>query len=223
MLIYIISMKKMSLIIILFLIIGGLVFCFRFVNHKKETRIMPEQSQVFPQNKKKVAVIIAFTDFKDEEYFGTREELEKAGIEIEVVSNLLGTAQGVSGGEVNITKTLKEVNVDDYDGIVFIGGPGALSNLGNSDSYRIAREAVSKNKILAAICISPVILAKAGVLNGKNATVWSSVLDRSPVEELKKNGAIYIDKSVVVDGKIITGNGPSAASEFGRTIAEKLR
>jgi len=184
---------------------------------------MPGQSQVFPQNKKKVAVIIAFTDFKDEEYFGTREELEKAGIEIEVVSNLLGTAQGVSGGEVNITKTLKEVNVDDYDGIVFIGGPGALSNLGNSDSYRIAREAVSKNKILAAICISPVILAKAGVLNGKNATVWSSVLDRSPVEELKKNGAIYIDKSVVVDGKIITGNGPSAASEFGRTIAEKLR
>ena len=184
---------------------------------------MPEQSQVFPQNKKKVAVIIAFTDFKDEEYFGTKEELEKAGIEIEVVSNLLGTAQGVSGGEVNITKTLKEVNVDDYDGIVFIGGPGALSNLGNSDSYRIAREAVSKNKILAAICISPVILAKAGVLNGKNATVWSSVLDRSPVEELKKNGAIYIDKSVVVDGKIITSNGPSAASEFGRIIAEKLR
>jgi len=86
----------------------------------------------------------------------------------------------------------------------------------------VARETISQNKVLASICISPVILAKAGVLKGKKATVWSSPMDRGPVKILQNNGAIYEDKPVVVDGKIITGNGPGAAEEFGQAIIEVL-
>jgi protease I len=65
-------------------------------------------------------------------------------------------------------------------------------------------------------------LAKAGVLKGKKATVWSSSLDRGPVKILKENGVIYEDKDVVQDGKIITANGPGAAEEFGQKLAEAL-
>jgi len=218
-------MKKLSLLIVIFLIILGVFLYFKGINHKKvevKKNTMTEISSQSFQNKKRVAIIIAFNNFKDEEYLGTIEELKKKGIEVEPISNSCGVAKGVGGTEVEIKKTIKEIKVDDYDGIVFIGGPGALENLDNPDSYRIAKEAISKNKILGAICISPVILAKSKVLEGKKATVWSSILDKSPIKELEKNGGIYLDQPVVVDGNIITGNGPKAAHQFGETIALEL-
>ena len=221
-------MGKSLPLLVLFLIIITLGFFLHSKTEtnknveKKEKSNMIESSYDSSQNKKRVAMIIAFNNFKDEEYLDTKEELKKGGIEIEVVSNSIGIAKGVGGTKVEIKKTIKELNIDDYDGIVFIGGSGALENLDNSDSYKIAKEAISKNKILAAICISPVILAKSGVLNGKKATVWSSILDKSSIKELEKNGAIYLDQLVVVDGKIITGNGPKAAHQFGKTIVQEI-
>jgi len=189
---------------------------------------------------KKIAMIIAFKDFRDEEYFVPKEILEEAGAEIKTASNKKGEAIGADGGEVEIDLLVSELNpaeFDDlepksshnsiqsisfFDAIVFIGGPGCLGNLDNENSYKVAKETVSQNKILASICISPIILAKAGVLKGKKATVWSSPMDRSPVKILEENGAIYQDELVVVDGKIITGNGPGAAKEFGEAIVEVL-
>jgi len=178
---------------------------------------MPQESIA-----KKAALIIAFENFKDEEYFIPKEVLEKAGIEVTTASNSKGTAQGVSGGQVPIDVSLDELKIEDYEGIVFIGGPGALKNLDNQTSYRIAQEAVSQGKILAAICISPVILAKAGLLQDKEATVWSSALDKGPVKILQENGANYQEDDLVVDGKIITGSGPAAAEKFGQAIVHLL-
>jgi len=171
---------------------------------------------------KKIAMVIAFRDFRDEEYFTPKEILEEAGTEITTVSNKSGTTIGADGGDVEVDILLENLNPADFDAVVFIGGPGCLKNLDNEESYRIARETVSQNKILGSICISPVILAKAGVLEGKKATVWSSVMDKSGVKILKENGAIYQADSLVVDGKIITANGPAAAREFGEKIVEIL-
>lgn len=167
---------------------------------------------------KKVAIIIAFKDFKDEEYFTPRGILEGAGAEIKVVSDKLGMASGVDGGEVEVEIKLSDLNVSDFDAIVFIGGPGALEHLNNEDSYRVAKDVVAQDKILAAICVSPTILAKAGVLQDKKATVWTSPLDKNPKKVLEGGGAEYQDKDVVVDDRIITANGPRAAKEFGEAI-----
>lgn len=171
---------------------------------------------------KKVVMVIAFKDFKDEEYFVTRQVLEKGGLEITTVSNKKGTAQGVSGGQAPIDLSLDELKIEDYDGLVFIGGPGCLKNLDQSVSYQIAQEAVKQDKVLGAICISPVILAKAGLLRDKKATVWSTPLDKSPVEILQENGADYQEQPVVIDGKIVTGNGPAAAKEFGQAVVQLM-
>ena len=171
---------------------------------------------------KKIVMVIAFKDFRDEEYFVPKEILEGAGAEVKTASNKMGRALGADGGEVEIDLLVKDLNPADFDVVVFIGGPGCLGNLDNENSYQVAKETVSQNKILASICISPIILAKAGVLKGKKATVWSSPMDRSPVKILEENGAIYQDELVVVDGKIITGNGPGAAKEFGEAIVEVL-
>lgn len=186
-----------------------------------ETKKMIRQTH-HSEISRKVAIIVAFKDFRDEEYFVPKRILEEAGVKITTVSTSLGTAVGADGGETESSFLLENLKSEDFDAIVFIGGPGCLKYLDNENSYRAARETISQDKVLAAICISPVILAKAGVLSGKKATVWSSPLDKSPIKILEENGAIYQDESVVVDGKIITALGPIAAKEFGKVIVGLL-
>ena len=201
--------------IIVILIVAG-IFIYKGLT-KKEEISMPENLVG-----KKIAMIIAFRDFRDAEYFVPKEILEKAGIEVKTASNKKGIAIGADGGDVKVDLLVSEINPAEFAAVVFIGGSGCLENLDNESSYRVAQETVSQNRVLASICISPVILAKAGVLEGRKATVWSSVMDRSSVRILKDNGTIYQDEDVVVDGKIITGNGPAAAKEFGQAILEVL-
>jgi protease I len=213
--------KNLIFVIILIALLAG------FLLYKGLSKKGPQIKEITMTEKnlegKKVAMIIAFRDFRDEEYFVPKEILETAGIEIKTASNKTGQAIGSDGGEVTVDLLVPEINPADFDAVVFIGGPGCLESLDNQESYRVAKETISKNRILASICISPVILAKAGVLKRKKATVWSSPLDRGPVRILKENEAIYEDKPVVVDGKIITANGPAAAKEFAEKIVEALR
>jgi len=213
---------------LIFLIILALISIFLLENSlsdfSKKSNISPESVSLFSRQQKimtgqkKVVLIIAFKDFRDEEFFTPKAILEQAGADISVASNKLGLALGSQGGEVNVDITLDALTIENFSAIVFIGGEGALSSLDNETSYNIAKKAVKENKILGAICISPVILAKSGVLKDKKATVWSSTLDKSAVKMLEANGAIFEDKNVVIDGKIITGNGPQAAQEFGEKL-----
>jgi len=232
-------MKK-SLIFILIIVILIIVGVVGYKSLTKKEEISPKISMPKALEGKKIAMIIAFRDFRDEEYFVPKEILEAAGVEIKTASNKTGTATGADGGDVKVDLLVSEINpaeFDDlqgksshnsiqsisfFDAVVFIGGPGCLENLDNESSYRVAQETISQNRVLASICISPVILAKAGVLEGKKVTVWSSTMDKSPIKTLEDYGAIFIDESVVVDGKIITANGPDAAKEFGETIVEVL-
>ena len=172
----------------------------------------------------KIAIIIAFRNFRDEEYFIPSEILKRADYEVVVGSNgeKGGLAQGTLGGEVEINVNIKDVATNDFTGVVFVGGPGALKNLDNEESYKLAKKFYAEKKLVAAICVAPVILAKAGILEGKKATVWSSPLDKKTVKTLQEKGAGCSGESVVADGNIITANGPAAAEEFGKKILEYL-
>jgi protease I len=170
----------------------------------------------------KIAFIISFSDFRDEEYFVPKSLFESAGFEIKTASNKRGTAVGADGGEAKVDSLVFEVNPANFDAIVFVGGPGCLKHLDDKNSYNLTKETVAQNKLLAAICISPVILARTEVLQGKKATVWATPMDKSAVKILEKSGAIYQDSPVVVDGNLITANGPAAAEEFGRQIIKAL-
>lgn len=174
---------------------------------------------------KKILIIIAFNGFKDEEYFVPKEIFEKAGLEVVTASTQTGIAHGADGGETEVqlsVETIHELPLQEYCAVIFIGGPGMARDLDNQDFQKLAQEAANQNKILAGICIAPAMLAKAGVLQSKNATVWSSVLNKSAVKTLKENGADYQDKLVVQHGKIITANGPAAAREFAEKIINAI-
>lgn len=174
------------------------------------------------QNVKKIAMIVAWKNYRDAEYFVTKENLEAGGAEITTASTQMGKAIGADGGEVEIDILESDLNLADFDAVVFIGGPGALKYLDNQISYALAEQTLAQGKILAAICIAPAILAKAGALQGKKATVWSSSLDKSAVKTLKENGAVYEKTPVVTDGKIITADGPSSSEAFAEAIINAL-
>jgi len=166
---------------------------------------------------KKVLMVIAPKNFRDEELLEPKRILENAGAHVTVASKGVKTASGMLGAKVNVDADVSEVDASDYDAVVFVGGGGASAYFKDRQALDIARKSAGAGKITAAICIAPSILANAGLLRGKNATSF-------PSEEgnLKANGAIYLDRSVVEDGLIVTASGPSAAAEFGRRIAEKM-
>ncbi|MDD5639511.1 MAG: DJ-1/PfpI family protein [Candidatus Pacebacteria bacterium] len=170
----------------------------------------------------KVALIIANREFRDEEYTIVKDILTLKGLKICTFSNKTGLAVGRFGNEVDVKNNLEDLDVKNFDAIVFIGGAGALDYLNNDVSYNLIKSFIDNNKIVGAICISPVILAESGVLKGKSATVWSSPMDKSAVEILKKNMAKYNDLSAVIDGNIVTGRNCEASSEFALAVFSLL-
>ncbi len=172
---------------------------------------------------KKILMIIAFRDFRDEEYFIPKDIFQSENMEVVTASNQKGIAIGSEGGEAKVDITIDNVNLNEFEAVVFSGGRGCLKALDNEKLYNLVKTALSQNKIIAAICISPVILAKSGILKGRKATVWSSELDKSAIRILEEEGAVYQSKPVVVDGKIITAAGPFAANKFGREIVSLLK
>lgn len=171
----------------------------------------------------KVAFVIASRKFRDEEYFVPKRILEQAGIQTETFSDQKGMAQGMLGEIVEITKTLNELEPTEFDAVIFVGGEGVLEHLDNEQAYKIAQKTVDHNKLLAAICIAPIVLAKARVLIEKRATVWSSSLEKRPVKILEENGALYMHQPVVIDHNIITADGPASAELFANSIVEYLK
>lgn len=164
-----------------------------------------------------VLIIIAQEGYQDHEYAGTRKGLEDAGYEITIASSAVGTCAGGYEGSEEATLALKEVDVSAFEKVAFIGGPGAAALMDDKEAHRIARETLEQGKKLGAICIAPTILARAGVLKGKKATVWDSGGEQAAI--LESGGASYTGEDVTVDGDIVTANGPPAAEEFGRVLA----
>jgi protease I len=169
---------------------------------------------------KRVLFIIAQKDYQDHEYDVSKKILEAVGIEVITASKQIGVCHGAFGAETEATVAIADINVSDYDAVVFIGGAGAVNYQQDVQAHLTAQEAINRGKILGAICIAPTILAYSGVLEGKKATVWNQ--GGKQAEILTKNGAEFVDELVVVDGKIVTANGPPAAEEFGKKILELL-
>jgi protease I len=167
---------------------------------------------------KKVLMILAPKDFRDEEYFKTRVVLQGNGAQVLTTAQGVEEATGVLGGKAKVDLSLDKVVVDDYEAIVFIGGPGAQSYFTNKKVLALASRAVGLNKVVGAICIAPSILANAGVLQNKKVTSFSS-----EEKNLKQKGAKFTGKDVEVDGEIVTASGPQVAEAFGQELVKLLK
>jgi protease I len=166
---------------------------------------------------KKALFVVAQTNFRDEEYFDPKNILEEAGILTATASISKGKATSLFGKQIPIGISISELNPDDYSAVIFVGGAGAKVYFENPTAHKIAQEMFNSGKIVAAICIAPTTLAKAGILTDKKATSFPSAKD-----DLIASGTIFTGKSVEKDGSIITADGPGSAKEFGKEILKAL-
>lgn len=167
---------------------------------------------------KRIAMIIAFENFRDEEYDVPKKLFEKAGLEVKTASSKIGIAKGKLGMSTPVDIMLKDIIVKDFDAVVFIGGPGSYDYFDDPTALNIAKEAVKEQKVLGGICAASAILANAEVLKGVNAACFVGVSDI-----LKQKGAHYDPSGLAVDGKIITADGPAHAKQFGQEIIKALK
>ena len=119
---------------------------------------------------KKALLIVAPSDFEPTEYSTTRSTLESGGMTCTVASTKTGSLKSAKGTRAQSDLILSEVQTGDYDAIVVIGGNGIKKLWMNEDAHRIVREAAEQDKVVAAICAGPGVLAYSGVMQGKKGT-----------------------------------------------------
>ncbi len=165
----------------------------------------------------KALLIIAPDRFRDEEYFHTKEELENAGIEVVTASKSAGACRGMLGGTAKADIALKDAKAENYGCIAFIGGGGSSIFFNDKPALDLAKKAYEAGKVAAAICIAPIVLANAGLLKGKKATIF-------PGEEggITCKGCDYTGEPLTVDGRLITADGPRSARAFGKALAKAM-
>lgn len=163
------------------------------------------------------ALIISADNFEDSELLSPYYRLEEAGAEVDVASLKKGTLRGKHGYVVEANLAFPEVQPDNYDLLLLPGGKAPQSIRDNLDAREIVKFFFLRDKPVAAICHGPQILASAGVLEKRHATCYKTVAD-----ELRKAGALYEDRDVVVDGNLITSRQPSDLPAFMREIMKKL-
>lgn len=214
------------LIVIAVILITGVCLSIPKVRNSQPPRNQKESMSVAADlTGKKVLIVIAPEQFRDEEYQEPRRVFEEAGATVKVASKSVTEAHSASGLEVAVDLDVYDASAADYDAVAFVGGQGAAVYFNDQKVLELARSFYEQGKVIGAICIAPSILANARILDGKRATAFAS-----EDQNLKEKGAIYTGEKVTVDGpsagsghgKIITANGPAAAEEFGKKIAEAL-
>jgi len=152
--------------------------------------------------------------FEEIEALAVVDILRRAGIEAVMVGLQGSIVTGSHGIRVFADKKINEINPEDYDGIVLPGGDPGYKNLAKSGKIlEIIRKFNSEGKLVAAICASPAVLAKAGILQDKKATIYPGMEKEIPYPRSEK---------VVVDENVITSQAPGTAIEFALKIVEYL-
>jgi len=164
------------------------------------------------------ALFISADMFEDTELLVPYYRFLEEGIKVDIGSMKKASIKGKHGYDIEVTKTLAEIRPDDYDILVLPGGKAPESVRKEKKAVEIAQDFFMRGKPVAAICHGPQTLITAGLLKGRHATCYRTVTD-----ELKKAGAIYEDKEVVVDGNLITSRQPSDLPAFMRETMKMIR
>ncbi len=170
-----------------------------------------------PVTDPKIAMIVK-DNFEQSEMEETRQQLQAAGIEVDLVGMEVGEVQGlehVKKADTFMTdKALKDISPDDYDGVVLPGGAV------NADELRIIPEAqdfvtemYNADKVVAAICHAPWLLISAGIAEGHTMTSFPTIRD-----DIENAGGIWEDEEVSIDGNIITSRNQNDIPAFSKAI-----
>jgi len=163
-------------------------------------------------------LIISANKFEDTELLYPYYRLQEEGIDFDLASMETGKIKGKHGYRATVHKKLNNVHPEDYDFLILPGGKAPAKIRKQEEALEITQHFFAENKPVAAICHGPQILISAELMEGRNATCYQSV-----AKELKKAGATYKDKKVVVDGNLITSRQPKDLPAFMRELLKKIK
>lgn len=183
----------------------------RQIRHRKPTRRGRKGADMR-------VLILSADNFEDSELLVPYYRFLEEEFVVDVASMNKGKIKGKHGYEVEVDKTLEEVDPDGYDLLLLPGGKAPEAVRKQPAALEIARSFFSGGKPVAAICHGPQTLITAGLLKGRRATCYRSV-----APEMKEAGAHYEDSEVVVDGNLVTSRQPSDIPAFMREVMKLVR
>lgn len=155
--------------------------------------------------------------FEEIEALTVVDILRRAEIDVVMAGQKEGLVEGAHKIVVQPDASLDKIDFKDFDGIILPGGYPGYVNLGKDERIlNLVREMDRAGKYVTAICCAPYVLMKAGVLQGRKATVSPS--GKKEVSAAAK----YCEDRVVVDGNLITSQSPGTAMEFALRLVEVL-
>ena len=122
------------------------------------------------------------------------------------------------------SKLLPELNLNDYAALAIPGGfepSGFYEDALNEEFLKVIRHFNQAKKPIASVCVSSLALGHAGILQGKQATIYHQ-LGGKRKQQLQQTGAQFVDRPVVIDQHIITSTGPGTALEVALKLLEML-
>jgi 4-methyl-5(b-hydroxyethyl)-thiazole monophosphate biosynthesis len=160
-------------------------------------------------------VLIPLADgFEEIEALTVADVLRRGDLEVVLVGLPGSIVKGRSNIKVISDKKIEDVNPKDFDAVVLPGGSPGYINLGRSQKILdMLVDFNDREKLIAAICASPCILSKLGILDNRKATIYPGMEREIPKPRSGK---------VVVDGHVITSEGPGTAIEFALEIVKTL-
>ena len=142
--------------------------------------------------------------------------LRRAGVEVVTAGLKPGIVTASRGVKLVPDVTLEVALQDQYDMVVLPGGmPGAAHLQDDPRIISLLQKMAAAGQYTAAICAAPMVLAKAGLLEGKRATSYPGSLDAY-------TGISLQTAAVVQDGKVLTSRGPGTAMDFALALIEVL-
>jgi len=167
--------------------------------------------------RKKVLLILPEKNFNEREFLTIREKLSKNRIALFIASDAVGLCSGNNGLKVKADMFLYNIHPSNFDALCICGGDGIRNYSDNIKLHSVIKDFFAEGKLIAAICAAPVLLAKAGILENKNAVCFPS--DR---KVFKNYGVTLSELPVVKDKNIITGADSEASEEFATVFTNSL-
>ncbi|WP_302224134.1 DJ-1 family glyoxalase III [uncultured Streptococcus sp.] len=162
----------------------------------------------------KVAVVFA-DGFEEIEALSPVDVFRRAGFDCSMLGLESASVTGSHGIQVAMDGVF-DGNLDAYDLVVLPGGMPGSTNLRDHEGLITALQARNiVGKYIAAICAAPIVLNRAGLLEGRKFTCFPGV------EEQIAAGEHQTDL-VVVDGNIITSRGAGTALAFAYALVDLL-
>lgn len=155
--------------------------------------------------------------FEEIEAITVIDILRRADVEVIVAGLKTGLVEGAHKILVQPDVGLDEINPGELEGIILPGGYPGYVNLEKDDRVlSMIRKMDREGKCVAAICCAPSVLLKAGILQGRRATISPSGKARLAA------CATYSEGRVEMDGKLITSQSPGTAMEFALKLVKVL-